>query len=137
MADLDAGGGLEFVGEDLSGAEPTLIILGIEDEDAIAQVEVETFSAFGVGIILDDPESALSIPGHGDGVLHVGFGSGDAYVEAWRRSKGSGGFDGVEGGGIGVWFGVVGDGEIGLEDGCAEHTHQHEEAQDGVHGSRV
>jgi len=41
MPDLDAGEHLQFVGEDFARVEPPITVLVFENEDAIAQVEIE------------------------------------------------------------------------------------------------
>ena len=45
--------------------------------DAVAEFEIESFLPFGEGVVFRDPHAALVIPGHRDGVLHFGFGSGN------------------------------------------------------------
>ena len=58
MANLDAGELLYVVGEDLPLVEAAIVVTVFEDEDAIAQVQIESFGSFSVGVVLGDPKSA-------------------------------------------------------------------------------
>ena len=92
FSDFDRGEHLEIVGEDLAGLCFAVVIFVFENNDAVAEFQVESFSAFGVGEILGDPHTAFVIPGHGDGVLDIGLGGKDGGFESFGELEGSGGF---------------------------------------------
>src|SRR6266540_1453040 len=52
VPDFDAGEHLQFVGEYFSRVEPAVTVLVFEDEDAIAQIEIELPAALRVSIVL-------------------------------------------------------------------------------------
>ena len=73
----------------------------MEDQNAVAQVELETFLALGVGEIFRDPHPPAVVPSHGDRVAHFRLGGEQRGTEAIRqldqfhrlgRSRGLGGF---------------------------------------------
>ena len=85
VADLDAGEHLHVVGEHLARVEAAVAVLVFEDEDAVAQAEVELLAALGVGVVLGDPQPPARVPRHRDRVLHVRLGGEDGGFEAGRQ----------------------------------------------------
>jgi hypothetical protein len=63
----------------------TVTVFVFEDEDAVAQVEVEPLAALGVRVILGDPQAPARVPRHPDGVLHVRLSGEDGGFEAGRE----------------------------------------------------
>jgi len=65
------------------------VVVVFEDKDTISQVLIETLGFFGVGVILGNPKAAARVPGHRDGVLHIGFGSENRGLKTgWKRKLG-------------------------------------------------
>ena len=71
--DLHAGQHLHLIGEDLARLGHAVAVLVLEDDDAIAQPEIEPQLALGVGVVLRDPHPPARIPRHADRVLHLGL----------------------------------------------------------------
>ncbi len=86
-SEFDAREHLQFVGEDLALVGFSVAIFVMENDDAVAEVEIEALAAVGVGVVLGDPHTALVIPGHRDGVLDVGFGGEDGGLESFGELK--------------------------------------------------
>jgi hypothetical protein len=89
-----------------------IVVSIFENNDAIAQVEVEVFGALRVSVILANPQAAAGVGGDVDGLLDVGLGGKRGGVEALRHFDGREGVGGFEEG-DGSRFGVVRDGEVG------------------------
>lgn len=103
-----------------------------EDEDAVAEGGVPAVGVFGVGVVFGDPEAAACVPGHGDGLLDIGFGGEDEAFEAGGELHGGGGFLGGHGG---AFFGVEGGGEGGCGERRAEGAEECGEEKEGMaHG---
>ena len=81
-AALDAGEHLQVVAEDGALVEVAGVLRVLEDENAVAQLQVEALLAIGVGVVLGDPEAAFFIPAHGDGLLNVRLMREDGGLEA-------------------------------------------------------
>ena len=62
-----------------------IAVLVFEDENPVAQLQIESFGSLGVGVILRDPEPAPRVPGHRDGIAHVRLGGKDGGREARRK----------------------------------------------------
>ena len=73
-AALDAGEHLEIVGEYRASIETPVVVGVLEDNDAIAELEVEALLVVRVSVVLRDPETTALVPAHRDGILDVGFG---------------------------------------------------------------
>ena len=86
-AELDAREHLDVVGEDGALVEPAVAVGVLEDQDAVAEAEVELRGQLGVGVVLRDPEPPARVPGHGDRVLHVRLGGEDLDVEPRRHAE--------------------------------------------------
>ena len=54
----------------------------LEDQDPVAQVEVEALLAVGVSIVLGDPQAAAPIPAHRDGLTDIRFSGKERGVES-------------------------------------------------------
>ncbi len=67
--------------------EPAVAVGVFEDQDAVAEPEVELLGLLGVGVVLGDPEPPAAVPGHGDRVLDVGLGGEDRDVESLGDPK--------------------------------------------------
>ena len=103
-----------------------------EDEDAVAEGGVPAVGVFGVGVVFGHPEAAACVPGHGDGLLDIGFGGEDNAFEAGGELHGGGGFFGGHGGAL---FGVEGGGEVGGGGFTTEGTEEHRGEKEGkAHG---
>ena len=84
-AALDAGEHLEIIGEYRALIETPVVVGVLEDDDAIAELEVEALLVVGVGVVLRDPETTALVPAHRDGVLHGGFGGEERGFESgWQ-----------------------------------------------------
>ena len=73
-AALDAGEHLEIIGEYRASIETPVVVGVLEDNDAIAELEVEALLVVRVSVVLRDPETTALVPAHRDGILDVGFG---------------------------------------------------------------
>ena len=85
--ELDAAEPLDVVGEDRPPVEPAVAVGVLEDQDAVAEAEVELLGAVGVGVVLGDPEPPAGVPGHRDRVPHVRLGGEDVDPEPRRDRK--------------------------------------------------
>ena len=92
FCELDGGEHLEVIGEDLAGVGLAVVVGIVEDDEAVAEGEVESFSFFGVGEVFGNPHAAFVIPGHGDGVLDLGLGGEDGGLEVLGDLERGGGF---------------------------------------------
>jgi len=120
-SEFDAGEHLQLVGEDLALVGFSVAVLVVENDDAIAEVEVEAFAAFGVSVVFGDPHAAFAIPSHCDGILDLGFSGVDGGLESFGEFEGSRSFLGRRRVGFLVLFAVVGRGEFsGGEEGGRE-----------------
>ena len=81
-AALDAGEHLDLVREDGAFVELPVVVGVLEDQDAVAQVEVEALLAVGIGIVLGDPQAAAFVPAHRDGLTNIRFGGKERGVES-------------------------------------------------------
>ena len=81
-AALDAGEHLDLVREDGAFVELPVVVGVLEDQDAVAQVEVEALFAVGIGIVLGDPQSSAFVPAHRDGLTDIRFGGEERGLEA-------------------------------------------------------
>ena len=84
-ADFEARENLRAVPEHGAFVEASVAVGVLENHDAIPQRAVEADLGFGVGVVLGDPETAARIEGHGDGILHVGFGGEERRLETGRE----------------------------------------------------
>ena len=109
-AEFDAGEKLRAVPEDGAFVEAAVVVGVLENDDAVADGAVEADLGFGVGVVLGDPEAAAGIPGHRDGILHVGFGGEEGGLETGRELQQ---FQRVERGREGLVVGGLGVEEFG------------------------
>ena len=56
-----------------------------EDENAIAQVQIEFLAALRICVVFGDPQPSARVPSHRDWILHVGFGCENRGLEAGRQ----------------------------------------------------
>ena len=82
-AALDAGEHLHLVGEDGALVEFAVVVAVLEDDDTVAQVQVEAFLAVGVGIVLGDPQAAALVPTKRDGLTDVRLSGEERGLEAF------------------------------------------------------
>ena len=104
--DLHARELLQVVEKHLSLVGRAVAVAVGEDEHAVAEPGVHLDWPFGVGVVLSDPEPAAGIPGHGDRVLHVGFGGEHADTKPRRHVHRCGGLRGWQRHGGRVFFAV-------------------------------
>ena len=81
-ATLDAREHLNLVREDGPLIELPVMVGVLEDQDPVAQVEVEPLLAVGVSIVLGDPQAAAFVPAHRDGLTNIRFGGKERGVES-------------------------------------------------------
>ena len=81
-AALDAREHLDLVREDGTLIELPVVVGVLEDDDPVAEVEVETLLAVGVGIVLGDPQTAALVPAHRDRLTDIGLGGEERGLEA-------------------------------------------------------
>ncbi len=87
-SDLDACKHLHFVRENIPRVETAVAIVVLEDQDAVAQVQIELFPVLGVGVVLCYPKPASRIPSHRDGILHIRFGGENGRLETgWEFQR--------------------------------------------------
>ena len=84
-AALDAGEHLDLVREDGPLIELPVVVGVLEDDDPVAEVEVEALLAVGVGIVLGDPQAAALVPAHRDRLTDIRFGGEERGLEAFRE----------------------------------------------------
>lgn len=133
-AEFDTGEALELIGEDRAAVGEAVVIGVFEDDDAIAEGEIEADFGFTVGVIFGDPEASLGVGGDGDGLLDLGFAGEEGGGEAWGGADGGeglGGGDGLTG------LGIEGGGEGGGESGGKNGEKGEEDGEDGDGGGVV
>ena len=81
-AALDAREHLDLVREHGSLIELPVVVGVLEDDDPVAEVEVEALLAVGVGVVLGDPETAALVPTHRDRLTDVRLGGEERGLEA-------------------------------------------------------
>ena len=84
-AALDAGEHLDLVREDGPLIEFAVMVSILEDDDPVAQAEVEALLAVRVGIVLGNPEAAAFIPAHRDRLTDVRLGGEERGLETRRE----------------------------------------------------
>ena len=84
-AALDAGEHLDLVREDGPLIEFAVMVGILEDDDPVAQAEVEALLAVRVGIVLGNPEAAAFIPAHRDRLTDVRLGGEERGLETRRE----------------------------------------------------
>ena len=84
-AALDAGEHLEILGEDGALIETTVVVGVLEDDDAVAELEIETLFAVGVSVVLRDPQTPAFVPAHGDRILDIRLRGEERGLEPGRQ----------------------------------------------------
>ena len=84
-AHLDAREHLQIVAENFARGKMAVVIFVLEDEDAVAQPEIEFPRRLGVGVILRDPQPPASVPRHRDGIPHIRLGGKHGGLETRRQ----------------------------------------------------
>ena len=84
-AALDAGEHLDLVREDGPLIEFAVMVGILEDDDPVAQAEVEALLAVRVGIVLGNPEAAAFIPAHRDRLTDVRLGGKERGLKTCRE----------------------------------------------------
>jgi hypothetical protein len=120
-----------FVGENFARAKAAVAPTVFEDDEAVAEAQIEFQGALGVGVVFRDPQPAAGIPGHGDGILHVGFAGEERGFETGRELERRDGLGGGHGRAREVLgrAGVGGGGKLG-----AGHGNERGESGDGEGG---
>jgi hypothetical protein len=109
---LDTGELLRLVEKNFASIEVTIVVLVFQNQNAVAQLQVEESSRFGVGVILRNPQPAARVECHRDGLAHIRLaGESRDRKSRWHLPT-RGGFGGGQGQ-IGAGLGVMRRGKLG------------------------
>ena len=93
-AALDTGEHLHVFRNDGAFIELPVAVSIFEDDNPVAELEVEAFLAVGISIVLGDPQAATLVPAKGDGLTDIGLGGKErggeplGQVEFGQRIRG-------------------------------------------------
>ena len=93
-AALNTGEHLHVFRNDGAFIELPVVVSIFEDDNPIAELEVEAFLAVGIRIVLGDPQAATLVPAKGDGLTDIGLGGKErggeplGQVEFGQRIRG-------------------------------------------------
>ena len=91
---LDTGEHLHVFRNDGAFIELPVAVSIFEDDNPVAELEVEAFLAVGISIVLGDPQAATLVPAKGDGLTDIGLGGKErggeplGQVEFGQRIRG-------------------------------------------------
>lgn len=81
MTNGDAGALPDVVSEDFPLVHDSVTVFVFKNQQPVAQCRFESLCAFGVSVVLQDPQPAQRIPAHGNRVLNIGFGGKNIHLE--------------------------------------------------------
>jgi hypothetical protein len=84
-ADLDARQPLCVVPEHRAPVMTPVVVRVLEHDDAVAQLRMVADRAFGIGVVLRDPQASARIRGQADGLMHVRLGGERGQAKPWRE----------------------------------------------------